>query len=76
MVGTSDASVTSPASSVARTLSASKRSCTTAVVWLITERISTPRPPTWWSGSGVSQRSSGSTPRASALASALAAWFP
>ena len=76
MVGTSDASVTSPASSVRFTRSASKRSWSTAVVWLTAQRTSTPSPPTWWSGSGQSQRSSGSTPRAPADAAALAAWLP
>ncbi len=76
IVGTSEASVTSPASSVRLTRSASKRSWRTAVVWLIAQRTSTPRPPTWWSGSGQSQRSPGSTPRASAEAAALAAWLP
>ena len=75
MVGTSEASVTSPASKVAFTRAASKRSCSTTVVRLMALRIRTFRPPTWCSGSGQSQRSSASTPSPPAEASALAAWL-
>ena len=75
-MGTSDTSVTSPDSSVARTRSTSKRSCTTAVVWLITARTSTPRPPTWWSGSGHEPAVPGLRAQASREARALARWLP
>ena len=75
IVGTSEASVTWPVSSAAFTRAVSKRSWSTAVVAFTAERTRIDRPATWWTGSGQSQRSSGSVPSASADARALAARF-
>ena len=69
-VGTSEATVMSPSCSVGRR-SASNGSSTT-VVAAIAERSRTISPPTWESGSGHSQRSSGSRPSATAEPRALA----